>query len=199
VRAGGATAETLLDEALSLHPDPSAWLDRARIRTRRGEYAAAYRDVERARPVGAAALEVGARASYFDRRFEQAAAFAADGATLAEDAALRARCLTVAGRTRHAAGDLSSAEQLLGQAIEQATGPDRMIASAWLGVLRSHQSFSRRPLACCTTLRWGPGIGREPAQQFSWGVRSSSRAALVGDSRQTERRVSNTCCTVRVS
>lgn len=135
-----ATAEALLDDALTLHPDPAGWLDRARVRTRRGDYSAAYRDVERARPLGASALEVGAWASYFDRRFEQASAFATDGAILAEDGAVRARCLTVAGRTRHAAGDLAAAENLLAAAIEGATGPDRMIASAWLGVLRSHQS-----------------------------------------------------------
>jgi tetratricopeptide (TPR) repeat protein len=142
-----ATAEALLDDALSLHPDPAGWLDRARVRTRRGQYDAAYRDVERARPLGAGALEVGAWASYFDRRFEQASAFATDGATIAEDAALRARCLTVAGRTRHAAGDLAAAESLLGQAIQAATGADRMIASAWLGVLRSHQSHPQEALA----------------------------------------------------
>jgi len=42
------------------------------VRTLRGHYAAAYEDVERAVPGGAAALEVGAWASYFDRRFDQA-------------------------------------------------------------------------------------------------------------------------------
>jgi len=141
-----ATAEALLDDALSLHPQPAGWLDRARIRTRRGEYAAAYRDVERARPLGAAVLEVGAWASYFDRRFDQAIAFATDGATIAEDGAARASCLAVAGRTRHAAGDLATAENLLVEAIGDATGPDRMIASAWLGVLRAHQSRSQDAL-----------------------------------------------------
>jgi len=135
-----ATAEALLDDALGLHPDPVGWLDRARIRTRRGDYAAAYRDVERARPVGASALEVGAWASYFDRRFEQAAAFAADGAAVAEDDAVRSRCLTVAGRTEHAAGDLAAAQDLLARGVAGSSGADRMIASAWLGVLRSHQS-----------------------------------------------------------
>jgi len=135
-----ATAEALLDDALTLHPEPAGWLDRARIRTRRGHYEAAYRDVERARPLGGPALEVGAWASYFDRRFEQAIAFASDGAAVAVDESVLARCLAVAGRTQHAVGDLAAAEAFLLQSIEKATGPDRMIASAWLGVLRSHQS-----------------------------------------------------------
>ncbi len=36
-----AAAESLLDDALSLHPDPQTWLARARVRTRRGRYDAA--------------------------------------------------------------------------------------------------------------------------------------------------------------
>jgi len=145
-----ATAERQLDEALGLHPDPETWLDRARIRTRRGRYDDAYADVARARTLGADALEVGAWASYFDRRFEQAITFATDGAAIAERDDVRARCLTVAGRTRHAAGELHSAERLLLEAIDTARGLDRMVASAWLGVLRAHQS---RPDAALALLR----------------------------------------------
>jgi hypothetical protein len=133
-----ATAEGLLDDALRPHPDADGWLDRARMRTRRGRYAEAYEDV--ARCSGAAALEVGAWASYFDRRFDQALRFAQDGELAADDPGVRARCLTVGGRTYHAAGDLESVDQQLGSAIELAAGADRIVASAWLGVLRAHQS-----------------------------------------------------------
>ena len=89
---------------------------------------------------GPAALEVGAWASYFGRRFRQAAQFAEDGALAAADPVTRARCLAVGGRTHHAAGDLARAEQLLGEAFSLAEGADRVSAAAWLGVLRSHQS-----------------------------------------------------------
>ena len=133
-----ATAEGLLDDALRLHPDPECWLDRARVRTRRGRYPEAYDDV--ARCSGAAALEVGAWASYFDRRFDEALQYAQDGELAADDPGIRARCLTVGGRTHHAAGDLGSAEQQLGAAVGLARGADRIVASAWLGVLRAHQS-----------------------------------------------------------
>jgi DNA-binding SARP family transcriptional activator/tetratricopeptide (TPR) repeat protein len=142
-----AAAEELLDDALSLHADPGIWLARARIRTRRGNYDAALKDVERAAPADPAALEVGAWAAYFGRRFAQAAQFAADGALAAPDGATRARCLAVGGRTWHAVGDLAQAELLLGEAMSLAGGADRVTVAAWLGVLRSHQSRVSEALA----------------------------------------------------
>jgi DNA-binding SARP family transcriptional activator len=142
-----AAAEALLDDALQLHPEPECWLERARVRTYRRRYAQALADVERAASAGAAALEVGAWACYFDRRFAQAAQFAADGALAAADPATRSRCLAVGGRTRHAAGDLAQAELLLGEAFALAEGPDRVTAAAWLGVLRAHQSKTEEALA----------------------------------------------------
>ena len=135
-----AAAEALLDDALLLHPDQEGWLARARVRTRRGRYPQALEDVQRAGVAGPAALEAGAWASYFGRRFRQAAQFAEDGALAAADPVTRARCLAVGGRTHHAAGDLARAEQLLGEAFSLAEGADRVTAAAWLGVLRSHQS-----------------------------------------------------------
>jgi DNA-binding SARP family transcriptional activator/tetratricopeptide (TPR) repeat protein len=142
-----AAAEELLDDALSLDADPQTWIARARVRTRRGDYDAALRDVERAGSADPAALEVGAWASYFGRRFAQAAQFAADGALAAPDSPTRARCLAVGGRTWHAAGDLAQAELLLGEAMSLADGAERVTAAAWLGVLRSHQSRVGEALA----------------------------------------------------
>jgi tetratricopeptide (TPR) repeat protein len=135
-----AAAEALLDDAVRLGPRPEAWLARARVRIRRGDYDAALRDVGRAAPAGPAALEVGAWASYFGRRFTPAAQFAADGALAAGDVPTRARCLAVGGRIGHAAGDLAAAEALLGEALTIAAGAERVTAAAWLGVLRAHQS-----------------------------------------------------------
>jgi len=142
-----AAAEALLDDALALQPSAEGWLARARVRTRRGRYAEALRDVELAAGAGPEALEVGAWAAYFDRRFAQAAQFAQDGALAAADAPARARCLAVGGRTQHAAGDLASAELLLGEAFALAEGSDRVTAAAWLGVLRAHQSRADEALA----------------------------------------------------
>jgi tetratricopeptide (TPR) repeat protein len=139
-RFNHAAAEALLDDALLLHPDQEGWLARARVRTRRRRYSQALEDVQRAGVAGPDALEVGAWASYFGRRFRQAAQFAEDGALAAADPVTRARCLAVGGRTHHAAGDLARAEQLLGEAFSLAEGADRVTAAAWLGVLRAHQS-----------------------------------------------------------
>lgn len=142
-----AVAEALLDDALRLHPDPEGWLARARVRTRRGRYRDALLDAGLAAAAGPAALEAGAWASYFDRRFAQAAQFADDGALAAADAATRSRCLAVGGRTRHAAGDLPQAELLLTEAFSLAEGADRVTAAAWLGVLRAHQSRTGEALS----------------------------------------------------
>jgi DNA-binding SARP family transcriptional activator/tetratricopeptide (TPR) repeat protein len=142
-----AAAEALLDDALLLHPDQEGWLARARVRTRRGRYAQALEDVQRAGEASPAALEVGAWASYFGRRFGQAAQFAEDGALAAEDPASRARCLAAGGRTHHAAGDLAQAERLLGEAFSLAEGTARVTAAAWLGVLRAHQSRAAEALS----------------------------------------------------
>ncbi len=134
------TAESLLDDALTLAPDPQIRLARARVRTRSGRYSEALDDVEQAASAGPAALEAGAWAAYFGRRFQQAIQFASDGALAATDAAVRARCLMVGGRTSHAAGQLDEAERLLTDAFASTEGNDRVTAAAWLGVLRSHQS-----------------------------------------------------------
>jgi DNA-binding SARP family transcriptional activator len=145
-----AAAEALLDDALRLSPGPEGWLARARVRTLRRRYIEALEDVDRAFEVGAAgaaALEVGAWASYFGRQFAQAIQFAEDGALAAEDVTTRARCLAVGGRTRHANGDLAQAELLLGEAFSLAEGADRVTAAGWLGVLRAHQSRVDEALA----------------------------------------------------
>ena len=139
-----AAAEALLDDALRLSPSPEGWLARARVRTLRMRYAEALEDVERAGAAGAAALEVGAWASYFGRQFAQASQFAEDGALAAEDATTRARCLAVGGRTRHAAGDLARAELLLGEAFSLAEGADRVTAAGWLRSAQSPSEPGRR-------------------------------------------------------
>jgi tetratricopeptide (TPR) repeat protein len=86
-RIDHSAAEALLDDALRLHPDPRGWLERARVRIRLSRYGEALDDVERAADAGPAALEVGAWACYFDRRFAQAAQFAGHAHALAGRAA----------------------------------------------------------------------------------------------------------------
>lgn len=134
------TAESLLDQSLTLHPKDATLLDRARVRVRRGRYRAAQEDVDAATESGAEGWEVAAWASYFDRRFDDAIRFARDGELGAEEGEIRTRCLMVGGRTLHARGDLAGAEERLSAAVAAASGPDRLTAAAWLGVLRAHRS-----------------------------------------------------------
>ena len=141
-------AEDLLDQALRWSDAPARRLARARTRTMRGRYDTALDDVAVAiaSGAGASALETGAWAAYFARRFDESRSFADDGIALALDPALRASCLTVAGRVRHASGDLAGAEPLLHEAVSLANGPARAVPTVWLGVLRSHQSRPREAL-----------------------------------------------------
>ena len=147
-----AAAEAFLDRSLEWSDTTSRRLARARTRTMRGRYNEALADVEAAVAggAGAAAMEAGAWAAYFARRPDDARSFADDGAALAEDDAVRASCLAVAGRVRHAAGELGDAEPLLVRAVELATGAARAAPRVWLGVLRSHQG---RPTEALGLLR----------------------------------------------
>ena len=141
------TALALLDEAVETAPSPVLLLERARLRTLTGRYRQALDDLDTSGGADAAALEVRAWASYFDRRFDAARDAADDGAAVADDPSVLARCLMIGGRTRHAAGDLAGAEELLGRAADAATGADRVTARAWLGILRAHQSRTDDALA----------------------------------------------------
>ena len=136
------SAEHLLDRSLALADRAETRLARARVRTLRRRLAEAVEDAEIAHRDGggASALEVAGWASYFSRDFPAAERFARDGADLAGDASTRAACLALAGRTRHAIGDLASAEASLVEALATARGPDVATVSVWLGSLRSHQS-----------------------------------------------------------
>ena len=154
------TAEALLDRSWTLHPQDETLLERARVRVRRGDYAAAQADVDATTRGGAEGLEIAAWAAYFDRRFDDAIRFAGDGELSAESTAVRARCLSVGGRTLHARGDLAGAEERLDAALDQAVGPDRVTAAAWLGVLRAHRSDHDRALELLGPLT-RPGAGAE--------------------------------------
>lgn len=141
-------AEELLDQAIRWSDTPQRRVSRAHTRTMRGRYELAMDDVvvALAGGGGAAALEAGAWAAYFARRPGDARSYADDGAALASDAAVRASCLAVAGRVRHAGGDLRGAEPMLSEAAAISEGPARAVPRVWLGVLRSHQGRAREAL-----------------------------------------------------
>ncbi|GAA3817225.1 ATP-binding protein [Nocardioides panacisoli] len=134
-----ATAEALLDEALRLAPDDETRVARARVRIRRGRYAEAEADALEATGAGAERWETAAWAAYFDRRFDDAIAYADDGALAAGEPTTRTGCLVAAGRVLHARGDLDRAAAALEEAVRIGSGEARLEAATWLGVLRAHR------------------------------------------------------------
>lgn len=173
-------AAGLLDQAVLLADAPVRRLARARTRTMQAAYDDALDDVEVALQAGggAAALETGAWAAYFARRFALAGTFADDGAALATDAAVRASCLAVAGRVRHAGGDLAGAEARLVEAAATAMGEGRVVPNVWLGVLRSHQS---RPAEALELLRPITRVsGAERTTELLHALLFSGHASALG-------------------
>ncbi|HEY5878077.1 MAG TPA: BTAD domain-containing putative transcriptional regulator [Nakamurella sp.] len=158
-----ATARALLDDAVRIRPSPALLLERARLNTLTGRYRAALADLDASGDPGPAALEVRAWAAYFGREFRAAREAADDGTELADDPAVRTRCLMIGGRIRHAGGDLAGAEALLGRAARVATGTDRVTARAWLGILRAHQSRTDDALALLRPSLRTAGASDRPA------------------------------------
>lgn len=153
-----ATAEDLLDESLAMVPDHDTLVARAQVRIRRGRYRGAEDDVISATQAGDLRWEVGAWAAYFDRRFDDAIRYAEDGALAAADETTTNRCLVASGRVLHARGDLDSARDRLSQAMESATGEERLEAAAWLGVLHAHRSRPDRAIELLRPVT-RPGVG----------------------------------------
>lgn len=136
------SAEDLLDRAIEFRDIAASRMARARVRVLGARYDEAVEDAGAALSTGAGAdaLEVMAWAEYYARDFGASTQAADDGARLATDAETEGRCCTVAGRARHAAGDLDGAEEMLTRAVGLVRGEELAVASAYLGVLRSHQS-----------------------------------------------------------
>lgn len=132
--------EELLDRALAITDGVEARLARARVRIALGRYAEAGADAAAAvdAGAGAAGLALAGWAAYYSRDLAAARRYADDGARIADTDAVRAACLTLAGRIRHSAGEIGPAEQRLEQAVALATGRESVVPSVFLGVLRSH-------------------------------------------------------------
>lgn len=178
-----AVAERLLDEAIEGAPTGAHLsVERARVRTLRGDYAGARVDVEAAVDAGAGAdaFEVAAWAAYFARNLSTARRAADDAVRTATDPVTRTGCLTIAGRIRHAVGDLAGADDRLSEALALAEGPSVPIASVWLGSLRSHQSRVGEAIELLETARRSATPGRQIASRFNAVFFSAHAHGLAG-------------------
>jgi DNA-binding SARP family transcriptional activator len=134
-------AMDLLDAALALADTAELRLSRARVHIARNENEAASHDASTAIALGggARAMQTAGWAAYYRREFPSARRLAEDGLRLADDDGVRAACLTLGGRVRHAEGDLEGGQQRLEAAVAIARGPERADTLLWLGHLRMHQ------------------------------------------------------------
>jgi hypothetical protein len=148
VRYDFAEAERLLDQAIDLADAGARRLQRARTRIRRADYPGAEADALAALGARAdgEALETAGWAAYFRRDMATALRYAEDGARTSTGN-VRARCLTLSGRTRHVTGDLMEADAQLAEAMSLATAPlERLALAAWQGELRAHQGRAAEAL-----------------------------------------------------
>lgn len=143
-------AEDLLAAALASAPTADAYTARARVRIAHLAFEEAAADAREAVRLGggAGALEVAGWAAYYRRDYPDARAFAEEAVARATDVAVRASALALAGRVRHAVGDLAGAVNQL-TSVEDAPPPVRGIADVWLAQVRTHQG---RPSDALTAL-----------------------------------------------
>ncbi|HEV8625640.1 MAG TPA: AAA family ATPase, partial [Acidimicrobiia bacterium] len=140
-----ATAEEYLEQALALDATPRGYAVRARVRMSRLalDEAAADADQALAGGGGAVASEVAGWVAYYQRHYDDARAHADRALAEAADPALRASALALAGRVRHAAGDLPGAVECLTTPVPDAPAAVSGVTDVWLGQVRNHQG---RPL-----------------------------------------------------
>lgn len=133
-------AEDHLAAALALAPTPDAYTARARVRIARQALDGAAADARQAIAAGGGppALEVAGWVAYYQRRYDDARAYAEEAAGRATDVAVRASALALAGRIRHAVGDLDGAIEHL-TAAEGAPPAVRGVADVWLAQVHAHQ------------------------------------------------------------
>ncbi|MBI2705251.1 MAG: AAA family ATPase [Actinobacteria bacterium] len=137
-----AEAMELLNEAIGLHDLPALRLQRGLELVAAGDYLACIDDATAARDggAGARAFELLGWALYYTRRFDEARVAADQGALLADDAALEASCLVLAGRVLQAEGDLRAADARMTRAEALVDAVRVPVVPVWIGSLRTQQS-----------------------------------------------------------
>jgi DNA-binding SARP family transcriptional activator len=144
-----AEAERLLTDAVELEDNADSRLLRAEVRITMGQFSRAAEDARAAivRGAGASGMETAAWCAYYLGEFGYALTLAEEGAALADSTGTRARCLVIAGRLRHAVGQLGEAERRYADARRLADeGGLTALAAVWLAALRCDQGRPRDAL-----------------------------------------------------
>jgi DNA-binding SARP family transcriptional activator/tetratricopeptide (TPR) repeat protein len=189
-----AEATRLLDEAVALDGRTDLLVRRARIRLRVSDTAGATADtvavrsqVEPEHADYAAALEVAALVSYVERDFARCGELADQGAALAADPEVRASCRAIAGRVRHAVGDLAGARELLDAPLDSSAPSLTPVVQMWRGLLLVHADEPARALRLVaadepTQTRVGypfAAITRHMVAGYAQALRGEPAAALA--------------------
>ncbi len=160
-----AEAIRLMDDAVAADDVPDIRIRRGRLRLRTSDTAGALADADAARepltsadPLYPAALEVAALVAYIERDFERARRLADEAGSLASDPELRASCLALAGRIRHAAGDLVGGRTMLERVAGETPASIAPVVDLWRGFLYVHHDEPRR------TLRLVGGANARPSR-----------------------------------
>ena len=174
-----AEAGRLLDEALDLDERTELLLRRARVRFRVSDTTGCVADtrlvrerVDSTQPEYAAALEIEALVAYADRDFARCLRLAEEGAAVAADHELRVSCLALAGRVRHAVGDLGAARELLDRIGAEAPASLAPVIDLWRGFLLVHTDHPADALRL---------VSHEPAQpRVGYPFASTNRHMVAG-------------------
>jgi tetratricopeptide (TPR) repeat protein len=151
----------LLSEAIGLHDDAEARVERARVLTMLGRNDETTSDLEAARALGAGpeVLEVAAWSAHFQRRFGEALLLADQGARDADSDELRTSCLSLGGWVSLVSGDLGRAETRLEGAVASAPSGGGALAESWLAWLRASQGRPDETIAL-VHISDGTGLAR---------------------------------------
>lgn len=161
-------AERLLDQAIELSDGAGARLTRARLRLARLDLDGAREDALAGIDLGAGVegFEVAGWVAYYARDYDTALRYAEEGIERATDAVeQRSSCLALAGRVRHARGELAEASSRLEQSFVTAPSELRGVVQVWQGQLLAHRGD---PVAAVDRARRGL-LDRRLAHPFAAG------------------------------
>ena len=152
-----AAALQRVDEALTFETTTGALLRRARIHLSQARYVEAEQDADAALERGddPRALEVAGAVAFYRRRFERARSLAGALRERAADPRLQLEGLTIGARAAHAAGDLTRALALFGEAAELAQRNGLRAPASPYAFLQVHRGEIDAALRLLEVSVWG--------------------------------------------
>lgn len=183
-----AAALQRIDESLASEITSEALVQRARIHLAQARYPEAEADADAALQRGDAprALEVAGAVAYYRRRFDRAQALASTLREHATEPRLRLEGLTIGARAAHAAGDLSIALELFGDAMQLAQRTGLRAPASPYAFLQVHRGELDAALRLLEVSVWG----RPTPTPSSWAYTAAHDQFISGYALATTGRIS---------